>query len=185
MLETLTERKQFGKWLTEHKLTGQAVEVGALSGGNARDWISTWPGRLVLVDLWIPQDPKIYREEQDKTNFYDCKKECDRLAAEYSPRVTLLQMDSVKASYMFSDGWLDAVYIDANHSYEAVMADMNAWWPKVKSGGVFCGHDAYIDTQWPSFCEVGRAVADWKRTHPEHKEFRTTKTCTSWWFIKA
>lgn len=35
----------------------------------------------------------------------------------------------------------DAVFIDADHSEEAVYADVMAWAPKVKRGGILCGHD--------------------------------------------
>jgi hypothetical protein len=40
-----------------------------------------------------------------------------------------------------ADKSLDLVYIDAGHSYEAVRADLEAWFPKVKPGGVIAGHD--------------------------------------------
>jgi cephalosporin hydroxylase len=36
---------------------------------------------------------------------------------------------------------LNLVFIDSDHSYERVCADIRAWLPKVKVGGVLCGHD--------------------------------------------
>lgn len=53
--------------------------------------------------------------------------------------------DSVFASNGFLPGTLDAVFIDGDHNEEAVYADIEAWAPKVKSGGILCGHD--IDEQ--------------------------------------
>jgi len=39
------------------------------------------------------------------------------------------------------DGLIDFVFIDADHSYEAVKTDITNWLPKVKSGGMIAGHD--------------------------------------------
>ena len=44
------------------------------------------------------------------------------------------------------------IFLDADHSYDAVMADLKAWLPKVKPGGTFAGHD------WNSSDGVPRAV---------------------------
>jgi predicted O-methyltransferase YrrM len=38
-------------------------------------------------------------------------------------------------------GEFDFVFIDADHSYEAVKRDITLWRPKVKPGGWLCGHD--------------------------------------------
>lgn len=38
-------------------------------------------------------------------------------------------------------GPFNLVFIDGDHSYEAIKSDIAAWWPLVKDGGVLCGHD--------------------------------------------
>jgi hypothetical protein len=52
------------------------------------------------------------------------------------------------------DGSVDLVFIDADHSYEGVKADIEAWLPKVKVGGWIGGHDY----KSPRFPGVERAV---------------------------
>lgn len=55
--------------------------------------------------------------------------------------VSLLQWDSWEAAKLFDDGSVDAVWVDACHEEHAVRKDLAAWWPKVKRGGLFGGHD--------------------------------------------
>lgn len=57
-----------------------------------------------------------------------------------------LQMESVRAAASFPDGWVDFCWIDADHSFEAVVADIRAWKPKIKPGGVLAGHDMDRDS---------------------------------------
>lgn len=64
--------------------------------------------------------------------------------------VGIWREDSVKGAALFEDGELDAVFIDADHREEYVSADIAAWLPKVKRGGILAGHD---------FDEVGVATA--------------------------
>lgn len=41
----------------------------------------------------------------------------------------------------FQDQTVDFVFLDASHNYESVTKDINAWFPKVRSGGIIAGHD--------------------------------------------
>ena len=36
---------------------------------------------------------------------------------------------------------LDFVYIDGDHSYEAVLIDIKKWYPLLRTGGIIAGHD--------------------------------------------
>lgn len=67
--------------------------------------------------------------------------------------VNPLVLPSLRAAALFPDGHFDLVFLDAAHDYESVRADIQAWWPKVKTSGVLAGHD--YDQGW---CGVRRAV---------------------------
>jgi len=49
--------------------------------------------------------------------------------------------DSVEISKKFEDESIDFCYIDADHSYKAIVSDLLVWFPKVRKGGVLSGHD--------------------------------------------
>lgn len=59
-----------------------------------------------------------------------------------------LEMSSIAAAHLYDDASLDFVFIDADHSYYAVAQDIDAWRPKVRSGGLLAGHDF---CNWPGF----------------------------------
>jgi hypothetical protein len=50
-------------------------------------------------------------------------------------------MTSLEAAKLYPDNSLDFVLIDASHDYPSVHADILAWLPKVKSGGILAGDD--------------------------------------------
>jgi len=52
-----------------------------------------------------------------------------------------LRGDSALSAAGFKPESVDFVFIDAEHTEEAVRRDIDAWWPKLKSGGVMGGDD--------------------------------------------
>ena len=52
---------------------------------------------------------------------------------------------SLDAARLYEDESLDFVLIDASHEHKDVLADIQAWLPKVKPGCVLAGDDYYWD----------------------------------------
>jgi hypothetical protein len=65
-----------------------------------------------------------------------------------------VRMTSVEAAQNYEDNSLDFVLIDANHDYEPVKADILAWLPKVKHGGILAGDDY----PWPGVTQAVQEV---------------------------
>lgn len=179
-LNNLRHRHNVGMFLRDHHLLGDVVEIGVLHGGFSEIVLDQWPGQhYYMVDLWEIQSPQVYKENQ--ANYFVKYREALDVAKRFGGRARVIALDSILASRAFDDNSLDWVYIDANHALEAVRADIEAWFPKVKSGGIFSGHDYVNNTTWPKFCQVKTAVDEWSQ--------RTgipivTTPCESWWSIK-
>lgn len=139
-------REDFGEFLNQRGLLGEAAEIGVQRGLFSRTLLDRWQGkRLHLVDPWRHFSDGY----QDIGNVSDAEHEAclqaarDNLAA-HSDRYAIHRKCSLDAVAEFADESLDFVYVDANHSYQGALDDMLAWFPKVKPGGVFAGHD-YLD----------------------------------------
>lgn len=147
--ERLFSREDLGTALNGMGLIGSGVEVGVWRGDFARVILDRWQGaKLYLVDAWRHLD-----DYRDVSNSSDAEHEYNyqatlRAIGPYQSRVEVVRDLSAAAAPQFRDGSLDFVYIDANHKYEHVCQDLALWYPKVKPGGLFAGHD-YLDGARP------------------------------------
>lgn len=157
----MRNRNDFPAWLS-HCRYQTMIEVGVCRGEFSELVLANWPGHLTMVDAWQHFDEN-YRDiaNADTTEHELNFMLAQRVASRFSPRSRIVRGISPSAAAEFADESVDVVYLDANHSYEAVRDELVAWGPKIKKGGAFAGHD-FLDAELPtgSF-GVRRAVLEY------------------------
>lgn len=145
----LTTRGELPSYLTSLGLLGEGVEIGVRDGDFSQWVLSHWAGeKLHLVDPWAHQDVKLYN---DKSNVGQKEQDdlhhgvVDMMTARFPGRFKVHRDYSVNAARNFKDSSLDYIYIDGRHDYAGVKEDLEAWYPKLREGGLFAGHDFVPD----------------------------------------
>lgn len=116
-----------------HPLNG--CEIGVSRGANAIRMLKNLP----IENLYLIEPDKkaiglsMFKRFGDKTTFI----------FDYSYNV----------AQVIPDESLDFCYIDGDHSYEGVRKDIELFYPKVRKGGVLCGHDFNIFGVAKAVCE--------------------------------
>ena len=115
---------------------------------------------LISVDPWLEDRPENYVDIANVAQWHqDANYEsAQKRLAPFGTRSTIWRMTSVEAAARIPAASLDFVYIDARHDYASVMEDLEAWYPKVRPGGLMTGHDYLDGTFDAGEFEVRRAV---------------------------
>lgn len=80
-------------------------------------------------------------------------------------RFELIRMTSDSAAQIFKDEEFDIIFIDGLHTYEQLSKDCENYYSKVKTGGIFSGHD------YRSIEGVRRAVDEFSEKLGKKVEF--------------
>jgi hypothetical protein len=133
-------RSELNKLLAQYNMLGDSAEIGVAEGRYSLEILQWGVPKLYLVDAWQNQDlfgDANFPQSWHDKNFEEAK---ERVKA-YKKKVVFLKGLSVEMANKIPDGSLSFVYIDACHTYEAVLEDLKAYYPKLKDGGIMAGHD--------------------------------------------
>lgn len=140
------------------------AEIGTAFGGHAESiLLNTDVEKLYCIDSY-----KHYSDSTDSFCLLNGKKyeqiEYDVLyeltkerLSKFGDRQSLVRENSKSGSELVNEE-LDFVFIDAQHTKEAVLEDIKIWASKVKVGGIISGHDyghpnfpGVLEAVWQSF----------------------------------
>lgn len=116
-------------------------EIGVFEGQNFEQMIEHKPKVAVAVDAWsddgiISRHDSGYSQSILDQQYQDfVEKMADK------PFVQIHREYSFDAAKHFPDEYFDLIYIDADHTYEACLKDIEDWYPKVKKGRIISGDD--------------------------------------------
>lgn len=143
------------QWLAEQATQHSLIaELGSYLGRSTRALADNTPGVVHAIDHWYgpagggnskPLPPSLdsvsssgmeWTEEERAALFDQFNKNLEDLIA--SGKVLPHRIDHTTVDMDIAP---DMVFIDGDHSYEAVRHDLAVWVPKVSKGGLICGHD--------------------------------------------
>ena len=138
-----SRRDQFPALLNALGLNGHGAELGVYDGKFAQAMVvqgeegrpgdrAGKPKNPWKVDKYHLIEPALRPRLQEKLKVW--KEDPDL-------KVRHVKDFSYNAHKKFPDGYFDFVYVDAGHTYAEVKQDLEDWYPKVKKGGLFAGHD--------------------------------------------
>lgn len=144
-------------WMTEPELAWVSKTASALPPGSSWLEVGTWMGKSwSCVALSLPENCLLTCVDTFEGEFAEPLKWCQENGSAFPhfmraygqvrplrPDLTLSihVMKSVQGARCVPDCSQDVVFIDGDHREEMVRADVAAWLPKLKKGGLMCGHD--------------------------------------------
>ncbi len=126
------------------------IEIGTFLGGSAEALLEGMPddGHLTCIDTFegtpgSPTDLNGMRSKEAGRTF-DREFILSYLSGRLQPyhgRMEIIVGESLEVVRDFKPASADLVFLDGAHDYENILADIRAWLPIVKPGGILCGHD--------------------------------------------
>lgn len=114
------------------------VEIGVAEAKNAVNMLET----LNIQTLWLvdPYTPYVSYDQKLMTHHTNSFQVAEKQLSKFKDKICFIKKTSTDALPYIPDG-LDFVYIDGDHTFDAVKKDIQNYYIKIKQGGVLGGHD--------------------------------------------
>ena len=126
------------------------VELGVFRGEFASELHTRLqPKALKLVDIWKGEFGSGDKDGNNHTVVKNMESVYREIADKYQniPEVEVIRDTTISFLLACEDNSLDMVYVDADHSFQSVLTDLQLSLFKIKNGGILAGHDYIKNTQ--------------------------------------
>jgi len=167
--------------IIKHRKIKNALEIGVEFGYNAKDILTHIPS----IDILYLVDP--FDGSLNKKQWWQpgrILKNCQETLKGYENKVQYVIKNSWDAYTDFENSSLDFIHIDGAHHVHGVLTDILTWWPKVKEGCVFSGHDYYSKSKKRNVLPVVNWVFKDRQIFCTNESSRDKGNSPSWWVIK-
>jgi hypothetical protein len=170
-----------------------AVEVGVWRGDYSRSIITK-----LVPETFHGIDPyEIYEGYTDKPSVIEFENQdsldqlYDRVCKTFegfnkdlgSTKTLLVRQMGANYALEFANNSVDFVYLDGDHQYESVKSEIEAWYPKIRVGGILAGHD-YVERSHIEEFGVILAVDEFIKREGLQLN-TTTEHFATWWITKT
>lgn len=132
------------------------AEIGVHRGENAKNLLSiTRPSKLLLVDPWLGAEanPVYYKESGISQAIHELIYQDVKRRFSVASNVEVVRGRSLEVLPKLAENYLQWAYLDAEHSYGQVLAELRLLGRVVSNMGCILGHDFDVG-------EVRQAVFD-------------------------
>jgi hypothetical protein len=128
-------------------------EIGVLNGETSAFFLNEFPNLTLLgIDPIIP--------DSMEASLIGNKEIIDQNIANNKDRWEFYMDYSYRVHSLFQDEHFDFIFIDGDHTYDAVSQDFELYLPKVKKGGLIFMHDSRMNSGGANFHVGSSKFAD-------------------------
>jgi Tfp pilus assembly protein PilF len=181
---SISSRTELGFLLNSLNLLEHGAIVGLQNGNFSQKMRSTWNGKyLHLIDDWksnlsIREDSYLTDGQQKQLYHHIISAFTD------DSNAFVYKMNSLFAVNQFPESFFDWIYLETDNTYDSCIANLKAWCPKLKTGGIIAVYNSIENCSEQDRSGTKTAIEEFVKDRDSELFFTDSDNTYFWYFIK-